>query len=123
MKIDIRPLDYSTAEDRRQLRQTQNSRLHVFSSGETLLENLYNRHNRPYNLYKKVVVPAVVAEFKKKGFRVEGMSWSQKAGCPCGCSPGFRFATQGTGFNVFVTVEAADFEKFIVHVQDELKFA
>jgi len=123
MKIDIRPLDYSTAENRRQLRQVKNSRLHIFQSGETILENLFNRHNRPFHLYKKAVIPAVLAEFKAKGIVAEGFSWSQYAGCSCGCSPGFRFTVRGTGHDVFVNVKAEDFEKFIVHIQSELELA
>ena len=119
MKIDIRPLDYSTAENRRQLRQVKNSRLSISVSGETILENLMNRHSRPYNLYKKVVIPAVLAEFKKKGIVAEGFVWSQYAGCSCGCSPGFRFTVRGTGHDVCVNVKAGDFEKFIEHTQTE----
>ena len=92
MKITIRPLDYSTADNRKQLRQVKNSRLYIHHTGETLLENLFDRRRRPYNLYKKIVVPAVIAEFKAKGITVDGFAWSQYAGCSCPCSPGFRFA-------------------------------
>ena len=51
------------------------------------MENLQNRRTRPYNEFRRVVGP----ELEKYGIRPDQkLSWSQKAGCPCGCSPGFR---------------------------------
>lgn len=120
MKIKIKKLDYSTTENRRQMACIKNCRLHIFHSGETILENLMDRHNRPFNLYKKVVVPVVLAELKKMNVAPRDFSWSQKAGCSCGCSPGFRFSVMGASYDIYVDVTAADFEKFIQPVQLDL---
>ena len=58
-----------------------------FISGENVIENFFNRHDRPYNEYRKLI-PDVM---KKIGANPGHLSWkwSQKAGCSCGCSPGF----------------------------------
>jgi hypothetical protein len=58
------------------------SRVHVFVENETMLENLTDRRNRPSKLYRKIVedqFPTLAGQ----------ITWSQKAGCGCGCSPGF----------------------------------
>jgi hypothetical protein len=54
-------------------------RMYVDIKDETLVENLMNRHSRPYNLYK------------------------QRAGCSCPCSPGFILPKQtlNIGGNTF----------------------
>lgn len=64
-------------------RDRTKSRLHVFIEGESILENLENRRSRPYTEFKKLLAPI----FKMLG--VAKARWSQKAGCSCGCSPGF----------------------------------
>jgi len=54
---------------------------------ESLIDNLYNRRTRPYNEFRKMlpdVLKAAGLDIDPKNFR-----WSQKAGCGCGCSPGF----------------------------------
>lgn len=58
------------------------SRVHVFQDKESVLGNLENRRSRPSKLYKEVVLQQY-PELKGK------LSWSQTAGCSCGCSPGF----------------------------------
>lgn len=60
-------------------------RLFIEERNETVLENLILRYSRPSKAYRKEVLPKV---FKKLGIDVSA-SWSQKAGCSCGCSPGF----------------------------------
>lgn len=55
--------------------------------GETILENMFLRRVRPYTLWRKKVLPQLVERFPElAGFRI---SWSQRAGCSCPCSPGF----------------------------------
>lgn len=36
------------------------SKMYIWTTGETLMENLINRHNRPSTFYKKEVVPAIM---------------------------------------------------------------
>lgn len=60
-------------------------RIYLFPEGESVLQNLFNRRDRPYNAYR----PLVLEELSKAGFKDATIRWSQKAGCECGCSPGF----------------------------------
>lgn len=62
---------------------TTKSRMYVWVEGENILENLENRHSRPTQVYRELLAPV----FQMLG--VEKARWSQKAGCSCGCSPGF----------------------------------
>jgi hypothetical protein len=61
-------------------------KLFVFHRNETILENLMLRRQRPSQAYRKEVLPKVFKKLKLKPTRI---TWSQKAGCSCGCSPGF----------------------------------
>lgn len=60
-------------------------RLFVMTDGEELMSDILNRFNRPYEAYKAEVLPMVL----KNELWLAKASWSQKAGCNCGCSPGF----------------------------------
>jgi hypothetical protein len=58
-----------------------------------VIEDLANRTRRPHQVWKSSVMDAL-AELQSGGrasFRGENFkfSWSQKAGCSCGCSPAF----------------------------------
>lgn len=86
-------------------------RLYVCIQKETILENLQNRHYRPYTLYKKFVIPELIKQCPEL---VDAkFSWSQKCGCSCGCSPGFIIRNKSyildkdryRRCNYFVTVE------------------
>jgi hypothetical protein len=59
--------------------------LFINLQNETILESIQNRNRRPYEVYRKEVLPQVMTG-KLKGVKA---SWSQYAGCSCGCSPGF----------------------------------
>jgi len=65
---------------------TRKTRVHVWPKNESVLENLVVRHSRPVREWGKVVRERV---FPVLGMTGEKMSWSQKAGCSCGCSPAF----------------------------------
>ena len=67
--------------------------IYVWLDGENMFENLMNRHHRPAKFYKQYVLPEGL---KQLGYTEEEAAaiikkafWSQKAGCRCGCSPGF----------------------------------
>ena len=74
------------------------ARVYVNIKGESILDNLMNRRERPYNVFKKEVMPKVMDHLEatlgidRKNFKV---SWSQYAGCSCPCSPGFILKSQG----------------------------
>ncbi len=79
------------------------ARVYVDLDGESVLENLRNRRDRPYSVYKKEVLPTL---FRLLGLPVATkMSWSQKAGCRmCPCSPGFVVQSRDIPYDVWVTV-------------------
>jgi len=81
--------------------QYKKSRVYFFPKGENILENLKNRHFRPWKAYKEAIGPVL----EKMGLPSDTkVRWSQKAGCPCGCSPGFVVDTDH-GKEVFVDIE------------------
>lgn len=61
------------------------TRVYVDEVGETILDNLRDRNGRPTKAYKTAVLEAL-KHIELEGYRV---CWSQRAGCGCGCSPGF----------------------------------
>jgi hypothetical protein len=80
-KTQARP--YPTHGGRRdRTRYYANSRAHIFLQSEGIMDNLVNRQSRPVSAFR-----AVLLELHPE---LEGrIRWSQKAGCSCGCSPGF----------------------------------
>lgn len=71
---------------RNETTKSTRTKIHFFLIGENIIDNLTNRHSRPYTEFKKHL-PEV---FKKAGIDLNAKyRWSQKAGCSCGCSPGF----------------------------------
>jgi len=61
------------------------TRIHIDVVGENMIANFGNRAARPYLEWK----PLVEAKLQELGIDYESIQWSQKAGCFCGCSPGF----------------------------------
>ena len=83
-------------------------RLYIWPKGESAMENfLEGRYNRPVDFYRKEVLPTI-----KKLFNIDRnteISWSQKAGCSCPCSPGFiikdhKFFNMEERYDINVTV-------------------
>lgn len=72
--------------------RTSHTRVY-FHHDETLLQNLRDRRSRPHRYYR-TLLPQVFAEvLRQEGWTWDlgavDVAWSQKAGCRCGCSPGF----------------------------------
>lgn len=64
-----------------------------------VLEDLANRVRRPHQLLKGDVHDAL------ERIGMDGaLQWSQKAGCSCGCSPGFILTYPAPGVDVWVTL-------------------
>ena len=63
------------------------SRIYIWPEGETILENFNNRRSRPLGIYREAAFNAL-DKLEVDRSRLE-IKWSQKAGCSCGCSPGF----------------------------------
>lgn len=90
----------STAKGQRY--RSERSKIFIFPEGETIIQNLENRRHRPSTAYKKELMPKIL---EKAGLPADTkVSWSQKAGCSCGCSPGFILSDSYWGFKFYVTV-------------------
>lgn len=80
------------------------TRVYVRPTTYSVMENLLNRRNRPWKVWK----PLVERELRDAG--VQGkVRWSQYAGCKmCPCSPGFvledAIRLDGTPVDVWITV-------------------
>ena len=63
------------------------SRVYIFPKNESVLDQFINRRSRPLNVYRDILRQGL----SSIGIDLNNISykWSQKAGCPCGCSPGF----------------------------------
>jgi len=79
----------------------KNIRVYVWPESETILENLQNRRQRPYTIWRKEVIPSVLKELNLPADTK--VRWSQYAGCSCPCSPGF-IINDYYGKDVHVTV-------------------
>lgn len=83
------------------------SRVYFFPANETVLDQFSNRRARLYDEYRKLLPLALMAEGVPGDVSRDAI-WSQKAGCSCGCSPGFivkRNVSALSGSDLFVTVE------------------
>lgn len=72
-------------------------RVYLFPVKETVMENLMNRRMRPVDIWRKISHQTL----DKFGYKNIKLTFSQKAGCPCGCSPGF-IANVKNGKEVFI---------------------
>lgn len=80
------PLDIHVHRDGRRINErAQYPRVFIHLDGETLWENLENRHDRPVVAYRNLTKFALT----ELGFEDFKINWSQRAGCTCPCSPGF----------------------------------
>jgi len=63
------------------------TRIYVWPENETVLENLIERSTRPIKAYREVVNQAL-NDLGVDQSKLD-IKWTRKAGCQCGCSPGF----------------------------------
>lgn len=98
MKFKITHLEARTEtwSDRKNEPYKLNNKLYIWPANETIVENLFNRRNRPANIWKKEVIPAIMEKLSEKYPHIfkdvqgEKWGWRQKCGCSmCPCSPGF----------------------------------
>ncbi len=92
-------------------------RVYFHHDGETVLENLHKRRGRPVWDYRALLpkVFDMVQDQIDISFDKVEHRWSQKAGCSCGCSPGFILSGAETLWHdIHVTIlppfNAAEFE-------------
>jgi hypothetical protein len=76
-------------------------RVYFWPEGETVVENaVHGRWTRPHRLYRRHLPAVYQAAGIPQGVKA---NWNQRAGCECGCSPGFILEHRAT-FDVHVTV-------------------
>jgi len=81
---------------------TGKSVVYVHVKNESLWDDFANRTSRPHTAWK----PFVERALREHGFEFSKLTWSQKAGCSCPCSPGFIVSTGTRGHDLWVTIEA-----------------
>jgi len=77
------------------------SRIYCWFENDSVLDHLVRRRNMPTKLLRQII-PSVFEKLDidpKMSFR-----WSQKAGCKCGCSPGFILSDYSE-YDIFLTVK------------------
>jgi hypothetical protein len=72
-----------------QSKRSTKSVMYFFPTGETILDSIIaQRRKRPVKEYR-ALIPEICAAVGITNMQDLKFSWSQKAGCSCGCSPGF----------------------------------
>jgi len=61
------------------------SHAYFFHDKESIADNFVNRRQRPYEVYKYLLLELL----HKEGITGVKPQWRQRCGCSCGCSPGF----------------------------------
>lgn len=73
--------------------------IYFIINGPTVMQEINEKKGKYYNVFRKEVLPTV---FKKAKLPLDTkVIWSDKAGCSCGCSPGFLITGQ-KGFDIYV---------------------
>lgn len=84
MELKVAKIDTRDAEVKK---FSYKSKIYIWPEGESLLDNLINRDSRPLKAYRAVMEKALDSlGISRDGLEIK---WSRKAGCGCGCSPGF----------------------------------
>ena len=84
---------------------------YVWPKGETVMENLQNRRIRPVDAYREAVNEVLqtlakgMPAWQAKLVLDKKPRWSQKAGCSCGCSPGFLLSEHLPDGDIHIEVE------------------
>ena len=88
-EVSCAAIRWRDVRDRERQRERTSS-VYFFPQGESVLENLFFRRNRPYEEYRKLL-PEVFKQLGQPDTPIKGnVRWSRKAGClMCPCSPGF----------------------------------
>ncbi len=107
------PEDYDEDEDGNRVNvshKLSNPRIYVFPTGETIIDNLERRCNRPADEWLALILPVIHEKWPELNVRY--ITWNQHAGCTCPCSPGFIVDGAYTfPHDIFIDVEYKPDEK------------
>ncbi len=85
--------------------------LYIHFEGESIIDQLFNRRHRPYQMYKKEVIPIILKYMEQhypevyEKIKDTKWQWSQKCGCTlCPCSPGFHGQTNILAYHISVSL-------------------
>lgn len=108
--MEIKKLDIRFGNNRKGEPFKKHTKLYVFNNGETILENLVNRRNKPYEVYQKELIPLVLERIKTENPNLfnqinnKKWKWTQSCGCSmCPCSPGF-YIDNYSPYDIYVTI-------------------
>jgi hypothetical protein len=112
MKFEIANLkaEYEPYRSRKNEPYKASNKLFIWPDGESVMDNLFNRHNRPSKVWKEELIPAIIGKLKEVNPEVyeivhnEEWGWRQKCGCSCPCSPGF-IGKKGGQYCITATVK------------------
>jgi len=114
MKFTIKKLkiNHESYSSRKGEPYKYSNKLYIWTSGETILENLQNRRSRPHDFYKREIIPVVMKQIEEqfpeeaKYLGKENWGWRAKCGCSmCPCSPGFVQSTPNGFYTIHAEVE------------------
>ena len=85
--------------------------LYIYFEGESIVDQLFNRRHRPYQMYKKEVIPIILKYMEQhhpevyEKIKDTKWQWSQKCGCTlCPCSPGFHGRTNILAYHISISL-------------------
>ena len=100
IETDVRIRDY---RDR-----AKNTRIYCFPKDFNVVEDLVTRRdpdgNSRYN--PSVLRPMIEDALKENNIPIGKLRWSRKAGCSCGCSPGFIM--DGARPDIYITYDKVE---------------
>jgi len=97
-KISIDKAKYSINSHEQSDLSNKKMRVYLFPKRESVFENYLGRWARDKKLWRKIALQIM----EKFGYKDIKISFSQYAGCRCGCSPGF-IADIKNGKELFIT--------------------
>lgn len=107
-KVEIRNTNLMS---RRGERNSMAPKMYIFIKDESLIDNLMNRRDRPYNEYKKHIIPKVMKVIQTQDpalydkLKDSKWSWDKYNGCTmCPCSPGFVVKGKYETVDIFVSI-------------------
>ena len=83
------------------------TRIYLWKNKQSIGDNLLSRGREPVALYRRDLLPAISSQVPEVAGN--NWTWSSKAGCSCGCSPGF-IVKSTVGFELHVRFDVVGSE-------------